>query len=138
MIGDYKKFQINKNIETENSYSIKYNELNGRFDYDFYSPNNRKLIELIEKNNAVLLNDVVEVVKTKSKKLTNKNLKVEYVELSDVNTPSLEIINSSEMSVYELPSGASYEIKEGDIITAIAGNSIGSRKHATALVNFRV
>ena len=64
-----------------------------------------------------------------------EKVNVEYVELSDVNTPSLEIINSTEMSVYELPSRASYEIKKGDIITAIAGNSIGSRKHATALVN---
>lgn len=135
VVEDYKKFHSSKNIETENSYSIKYNELNGRFDYDYYSPKNRKLIELIEKNNAVRLSDVVEVVKTKSKKLANKNSTVEYVELSDVNTPSLEIINSTEMLVYELPSRASYEIKKGDIITAIAGNSIGSRKHATALVN---
>lgn len=135
VIEDYKNFHKNKKIETENSYSIHYNELNGRFDYDYYAPKNRKLIELIEKNNAVRLCDVVEIVKTKSKKLANKNLTVEYVELSDVNTPSLEIINSTEMSVFELPSRASYEIKQGDVITAIAGNSIGSRKHATALVN---
>lgn len=135
VIEDYKNFHKNKKIETGNSYSIHYNELNGRFDYDFYAPKNRKLIELIEKNNAVRLCDVVEIVKTKSKKLANKNLTVEYVELSDVNTPSLEIINSTEMSVFELPSRASYEIKQGDVITAIAGNSIGSRKHATALVN---
>lgn len=135
VIEDYKNFHKNKKIETENSYSIHYNELNGRFDYDYYAPKNRKLIELIEKNNAVRLGDVVEIVKTKSKKLANKNLTVEYVELSDVNTPSLEIINSTEMSVFELPSRASYEIKQGDVITAIAGNSIGSRKHATALVN---
>lgn len=135
VIKDYKKFCVNENIETDNSYSIKYNELNGRFDYDFYSPRNRKLVELLKKNNSVRLDDIVEVVKTKSMKLANKNMKVDYVELSDINTPSLEIINSSQMSVFELPSRASYEIKEGDIITAIAGNSIGSRKHATALVN---
>ncbi len=135
VVEDYKKFYNYKNIETKNSYSINYNELNGRFDYDYYSPHNKKLIELIEKNNAIRLCDIVQIVKTKSKKLANKNLTIEYVELSDVNTPSLEIINSTEMSVYELPSRASYEINKGDIITAIAGNSIGSRKHATALVN---
>jgi type I restriction enzyme M protein len=33
-----------------------------------------------------------------------------------------------------LPSRASYELKTGDIITAVAGNSIGSKKQATALV----
>ncbi|GAB5410886.1 MAG: hypothetical protein BalsKO_32510 [Balneolaceae bacterium] len=134
IIEEYKKFNKDCNIETENSYSINYNELHGRFDYDYYSPQNRKLIEIIKKNNAVRLGDVVQIVKTKSNKLTNKNLVVEYVELSDVNSHSLEIINSTEMPVYELPSRASFEIKKGDIITAIAGNSIGSRKHATALV----
>lgn len=135
VIEDYLTFHKTKTIETTNSYSIDYNELNGRFDYDYYAPKNRRLIELIKSNNAVRLSDVAEIIKVKSKKLANKNSKVEYVELSDINTPSLEIINSTEMAVYELPSRASYEIKKGDIITAIAGNSIGSRKHATALVN---
>ncbi len=135
VINDFKEFHNNNYIETENSYSINYNELSGRFDYDYYSPQYRKLIGLIKKNNAVPLHKIVEVIKTKSGKLKNKNLTVEYVELSDVNTPAFEIINSKEMSVHELPSRASYELKNGDIITAIAGNSIGSRKHATALVN---
>ena len=60
---------------------------------------------------------------------------MEYVELSDVNTHSFEIINSTQYTVHELPSRASYELKENDIITAIAGNSVGTRKHATALVD---
>ena len=30
--------------------------------------------------------------------------------------------------------GISFELFEGDIITAVAGNSVGTRKHATALV----
>ena len=41
------------------------------------------------------------------------------------------------MLVYELRSRASYEIKKGDIIP-IAGNSIGSRKHATALLTLNL
>lgn len=135
VVKDYNKFHKTKNIETKNSYSIKYSELNGRFDYDYYSPQNRRLLEIINNNNAFKLSEVVDILKTKSKKLANKNSKVEYVELSDVNTPSMEIINSTEMLVHELPSRASYELEFGDIITAIAGNSIGSRKHATALVD---
>ena len=72
--------------------------------------------------------------KNKSRKLKDPNLIVEYVELSDINTHSYEIINSTTSQVHELPSRASYEIEQGDIITAIAGNSVGTRKHATALV----
>ena len=133
-IKDYYSFINNENVKSENSYTIKYNELNGRFDYDFYSPETRKLLDTIKSNNGKKLSELVEIVKFKSKLLAQPNSIVEYVELSDINTPSFEIINSTELSVYELPSRASYEIKVGDIITAIAGNSIGSRKHATALV----
>ena len=36
--------------------------------------------------------------------------------------------------MHELPSRASYELKEGEIITAVAGNSIGTSSHASAYV----
>lgn len=131
----YKKFQKGNEIEKENSFSINYNELNGRFDYDFYSPENRKMFSNLDKTNTVRLGDICDIIKVKSRKLKDQNLTVEYVELSDINTHSYEIINSTTLQVHELPSRASYEIQEGDIITAIAGNSVGTRKHATALVN---
>lgn len=86
------------------------------------------------KGNAVPLSDLCEIVKTKSRKLKDPHTSVQYVERSDVNTHSFEIINSTTYPVYELPSRASYEIKTGDIVTAIAGNSVGTRKHATAWV----
>ncbi len=131
----YKSFQNGNPVEGEHSFSINYNELNGRFDYDFYAPENRKLVDVNGADtNAVRLGDLCEIVKLKSKKLKNLNSEVEYVELSDINTHSFEIINSTNYLVHELPSRASYEIETGDIITAIAGNSVGTRKHATALV----
>jgi len=133
-INDYNDFTNGNKIISDNSYSIKYKELNGRFDYDFYSPTTRELLKKLKNNNAKKLSELVQIVKAKSKKLLNTNSLVDYVELSDINTHSFEIINSTEQFVYELPSRASYEIHTGDIITAIAGNSIGTRKHATALV----
>jgi type I restriction enzyme M protein len=133
-IENYKAFLNGKKIETENSFSIQFNELNGRFDYDFYSPENRKLFSNLTNFKTVRLGDICEIVKTKSKKLKDPYLIVEYVELSDINTHSYEIINSTTNQVHELPSRASYEIEQGDIITAIAGNSVGTRKHATAFV----
>ena len=130
----YKAFQKGSKVETSNSFSIDYNELNGRFDYDFYSPENRKMFEKIDSSKSVRLGDICDIVKVKSKKLKEQNLTVEYIELSDINTHSYEIINSTTHQVHELPSRASYELLENDIITAIAGNSVGTRKHATALV----
>jgi len=134
IVEDYKEFQKGTAIEKENSFSIKYDELNGRFDFDFYSPDNRKMFTRLDSGKSVRLGDICDIVKIKSKKLKDQNLAVEYVELSDINTYSYEIINSTKYQVHELPSRASYEIQEGDIITAIAGNSVGTRKHATALV----
>ena len=134
IVDAYKEFQKGVKIECENSFSINYNELNGRFDYDFYSPENRKMFFDLNNVKTVRLGDICDIIKIKSRKLKDPNLTVEYVELSDINTHSYEIINSTTYQVHELPSRASYEIEEGDIITAIAGNSVGTRKHATALV----
>jgi type I restriction enzyme M protein len=92
------------------------------------------MLSYLDNNNTVRLGDICEIIKYKSNKLKDSNLLVEYVELSDINTHSYEIINSTTFNIHELPSRASYELKEGDIITAIAGNSVGTRKHATALV----
>jgi type I restriction enzyme M protein len=89
----------------------------------------------LTENNSVRLGDICDIVKEKSKKLKSFDSVVEYIELSDINTHSFEIINSVPFSVHELPSRASYELQTGDIITAIAGNSVGTRKHATALVS---
>lgn len=135
IVSAYKEFQNGVKIEKDNSFSIDYNELNGRFDYDFYSPENRKMFTKLDKGKSVRLGDICDIIKVKSRKLKDQNQTVEYVELSDINTHSYEIINSTTYQVHELPSRASYEIEEGDIITAIAGNSVGTRKHATALVN---
>lgn len=134
IVMQYKSFLKGESIQTNNSFSVNYNELNGRFDYDFYAPENRKLFEKQDANNAVRLGDVCDIVKVKSKKLKETNLSVEYVELSDINTHAFEIINATTYSIHELPSRASYELQTDDIITAIAGNSVGTRKHATALV----
>ena len=134
IIAQFKAFQNGDKVETNNSFSINYDELNGRFDYDFYAPENRKLVEHRGDENAVRLGDICDILKVKSKKLKDNNLTVEYVELSDINTHGFEIINTTTYPTYELPSRASYELQTDDIITAIAGNSVGTRKHATALV----
>lgn len=134
IVDAYKEFQKGVKVESENSFSINYDELNGRFDYDFYSPENRKMFSDLGNVKTIRLGDICDIIKVKSRKLKDPNLTVEYVELSDINTHSYEIINSTTYQVHELPSRASYEIEEGDIITAIAGNSVGTRKHATALV----
>lgn len=133
VLGDYTTFLQKGTINSQNSYCISFSEIKGRIDYDFYSPANRGVLDNLEKS-SVRLGDIVTIVKTRSQKLKSRERIVDYVELSDINTHSFEIINSTTCAVHELPSRATYELKEGDIITGIAGNSVGTRKHATALV----
>lgn len=134
LISDFLIFNKYKNVESINSYSINCNLLKDRLDYDYYAPINIKFIKNI-KSKSVRLGDIVDIVKKKSQKLKDKSAEVAYVELSDINAHSLEIINSNLYRVYDLPSRASYDLEEGDIITAVAGNSVGTKKHATALVS---
>ncbi len=105
-----------------------------RLDFEFYKPHYRGLLQRLASKNAYKLSDLVTIEKTKSSKLKQKDLLVRYVELSDVSTQYNEIINTNEIVVHELPSRASYEIEEGQIITAVAGNSIGTSNHASAFV----
>ena len=134
VLNEFNTFKETGNIKkSQNSFIIPHSEINGRFDFDYYSPENRKLIQILKKSNSFELGDIVEIVKTKSKIIKQDTI-VEYVELSDVNTHSFEIINSTTLHTSALPSRASYKLKENDIITAVAGNSIGTQKHATALV----
>jgi len=46
----------------------------------------------------------------------------------------LNCAQASNYLVHELPSRATYELRKNDIITSVAGNSVGTKKHATALV----
>jgi hypothetical protein len=102
-VQEYHQFLAGQSINTDNCFALNYDELNGRFDYDFYAPENRQLRNNLVDKKAVRLGDVVEIVKTKSKKLTQKETIVEYVELSDINTYAFEIINSTQYAVHELP-----------------------------------
>ncbi len=132
VISDYNQFLKTSSTKSNSSFCIKAQKLNRRFDYTYHLPANRKLIKQLKQLNSVYLFELADIVKTKSTFLKNKI--VNYIELSDVYTNSFEIINSAGIAVNKLPSRASYELKTGDIITAVAGNAIGTHKHTTAYV----
>jgi type I restriction enzyme M protein len=121
-------------IEKNNIFSIKYSELEDRLDAGYYKPEHRSLKKKLIKLNAFPLKEVVDIVTEKSKKLKNPEDKIKYVELSDVNSIYSELISYKEMLIHEAPSRASYDLREGYLITAIAGNSIGGIGHASAYV----
>lgn len=118
----------------DNCFIVQSDQINKRFDLDYYLPSSKKLEKELLLSGAKKLKDVLEIERKKSPKLRQKDLEVEYIEIADINGDYSEISRSSTMSVHELPSRASYEIEVDDIITAVAGNSIGTKKHMSALV----
>lgn len=133
LLQAYKDYCSGKEQRSANLFVMKSSQINSRLDFDYYSPETRNLIINIS-NKSVKLGEVCEIIKTRSPKLKTLNGSIDYIELSDINTYSYEIINTTTYNIHDLPSRASFEIKEGDIITAVAGNSVGTKKHATALV----
>jgi len=118
----------------DDCFAVNFENLSSRLDHDYYKPSYRKMEEALKKYGAKRLGDVIKLRKQKSLKLKRRDLEVEYVELSDVNTEYNEINGALRSLVYDLPSRASYELKQGDVVTAVAGNSIGTSQHASAFV----
>ena len=119
----------------DNAYLIPINEIiNNKyiFSESFHSPIYKRVIDKIKGNNYKPLKDLVEFNYSKSK--IDKNSNYNYIEIADINSYTSEIINSTEMLGEDLPSRASYILKENDIIVATSGNSIGTRKQSKALV----
>ncbi len=125
-----KKFKDKENSFTIHSENLDYS----RLDFEFYKPSYRKTEKQMLDQGALRLGELIKIKKKKSDRLKQKDLMVQYVELSDISTQYNEIIHSTEEIVHELPSRATYEIKEGEIITAVAGNSIGTNNHVSAYV----
>ena len=100
--------------------------------HHYYSPKINKQINFLVGNSQIRLGDLV-TVECKKQKISSDKL-YRYVEISDINSSGCEIINQTEMLGAELPSRASYRIKENQIVVAIAGNSIGSQWNAKAIV----
>lgn len=135
ILKDFYLFKKNSDfVEKSNIFSIKYSEIEDRLDAGYYKPEHRSLKKRLVKLNALPLSEVTDIVTKKSKKLKNPEDKIKYVELSDVNSIYSELISYKEMFVHEAPSRASYDLNEGYLITAIAGNSIGGVGHASAYV----
>lgn len=136
IISTYAQFRNSQNVKnSSNIFSLQYSELNNRLDVEYYNPDYRKIRNLLSKRGAKRLGDLVDVVTKKSTRLKNPEITIRYVELSDANPLHGELVSFTEMQVHEAPSRASYEIEKGDIITAVAGNSVGTKNHATAIVN---
>lgn len=134
VVKDFLSFRKTGKVDSKVNYRLNINEIKDRIDYEYYHPSYTLLQKKLIERGAKKLGDIAEIVRSRSNKLKKKDSLVSYIELSNINIDYMEISGVTEMEVYKLPSRATYEVKEGDIITAVAGNAIGTENHTTALV----
>jgi type I restriction enzyme M protein len=105
-----------------------------RWDAEFYQKTDSDLIGKLEQSDAPLLAAVCDIINTKvqKKKLAGE---IQYVAIADVDSRTSQIVNVQNLDVELLPSRASFIARKGDIITALAGASTGTNKHASAIIN---
>jgi len=133
--SSYGDFLNNRLKGNDDVFIMPSNRLSDRLDYDYYHPRYLRNLEKIKKGNHFQLKEIVEIIKRKPKKIQDKETQVEYVELSRISSAYSSIIGSETVSIHELPSRAQFILKSGDIVTAVAGNSIGTKKHVSAFVD---
>jgi len=131
----YKKFIKNElKNEGNKAFTRRFSELKDRWDPEYYTPKFKELKKELKRLGAVPLKSVVKVISKRAEILKNKEVDVRYVEINNINPKTSELNSYSEMKVHELPSRATFEIKKGDIITAVSGISTGTPMHASAYV----
>jgi len=59
---------------------------------------------------------------------------IRYIAIADVDARSAQVVAQQVLKAHQAPSRATYQLKTGDIITAISGASTGTIKQATALI----
>jgi type I restriction enzyme M protein len=132
LFHEFEKNNLSSN--TELGFSRKFSEIEDRLDAEFYSPIYKKLELELKKRGAIPLGELVEIKSKKADIMKNPKATINYLEITNINPTTSEIVSSQEMKVKDAPSRASYEVREGEIITAVAGISTGTLKHSTAMV----
>jgi len=118
----------------DQSFIINHSELIKRtlFSQSFHSPQYNRIINTIKKGKFARLGDIVDIESKKINIIPEKYY--DYVEIADVNSTGSEIINSEQILGEDLPSRASYLIRKDNVLVAVAGNAIGTKKHSRAIV----
>lgn len=130
VLKSFKEKQYNDNCYLVGIHDIINNKYN--LSESFYSPQYNNIIENIKKQSYERLKDIVEFNYSKNKFIEDKIYK--YIEISDINSYTGEIINCTDILGEDLPSRASYRLETNDIIVATSGNAIGTKKQTKAII----
>lgn len=108
--------------------------LNGRLDVEHYQPEDLELIKKLQAIGSKLLEEIADILTESDEFRSTSNGDIRYIAISDIDGRTMQIMSQQVIKPHEAPSRATYRVRNGDIVTAIAGASTGTSRHATALV----
>lgn len=123
-----------RNENSDDIFSVAQNKLNSRLDVEYYLPSDLKLIEDLSRSGAKRLDELAEICSEGDDFRLIGDDEIHYIAISDIDARTMQVVSQQIMSAHEAPSRATYRLRAGDIITAVAGASTGTSRQATALV----
>lgn len=108
-----------------------------RWDAEFFADNEMSLINDLKARGYLPLNQVA-TLSTSRFTVDKGNGEIGYVALGDLDARTSQVVNVQTLSPHNLPSRATYSVQVGDLITATAGASTGTRKHVSAIVSAQI
>lgn len=126
----WKELELNHDTAFETSFS----HLERRFDPEYFKPRYERIKEVLLAKNAKPLSEAVKVITKRADFRKTPDKLIKYVAIADIDPEASQIVSHTEMPTYQAPSRATYEIREGFILTATSGNSTGTKRHASCFV----
>jgi type I restriction enzyme M protein len=120
--------------ESETVFFVAQDQLHLRLDVEHYLPTDRKLVEELARSGAKRLGDLAEVLTGVEAFRASGEETIRYIAISNIDARTMQVVSQQEMKAHEAPSRASYRLRAGDIVTAIAGANTGTIRQATALI----
>jgi type I restriction enzyme M protein len=132
----YERFRKEGVIEhISNVYLINEEAMNSRLDVEHYEPSDQDMIFHLRACNARPLGGLVDILCESDDFRLADSGEIRYIAISDVDYQTMQIVTHQTIKPGEAPSRATYRIRTGDIITAIAGASTGTPRQASAFVS---
>jgi len=116
------------------TYAVPAKLLNSRLDVEHYQPEDQKLLERLQANGAKQLCEIADILNETDDFRLVSNGEIRYIAISDVDARAMQVVSQQSIKPHEAPSRATYRVRTGDIITAIAGASTGTPRHAAAFI----
>jgi restriction endonuclease S subunit len=126
----WKELELNHDKAFETSFS----HLERRLDPEYFKPRYERIKEVLLSKDAKPLSEAVKVITKRADFRKTPDKIINYVAIADINPESSQIISHTEMPAYQAPSRATYEIREGQILTAVSGVSRDSKKQISCYV----